>query len=343
MTIEIRNSIENIHCKIAGEFIDAISPYGKYFRHVSPEHIWIFRGHGDYKYKLLPAALRPENEDQLHALAGTESRRQRYPNQNVVQWLAEAKIIYHFLILADSTGLRLPENSHSMRTNLLDVIDKLQYHIHLIELGVKDSNQADQITWPPPAVVPLVALAQHHGLLTRLLDWSRSPYTAAYFAAMDAIDSKSTLLAVWAMFAAPLGWALPTDPLRVGYNLSMPSVQFAPADDRLYFKTAPRGDNPNLHAQDGVFTLYDSGNDSLGNAIQRNPLENRFEFTSPLEFEYQCPCLYHFTLPSSEAGQLLWYLDKNGTNAAKLFPGFDGTARSIRERKYQMQPSSIEI
>jgi len=60
------------------------------------------------------------------------------------------------------------------------------------------------------------------------------------------------------------------------------------------------------------------------------------ESENPIE-QYS-PLLFHFTLPRSEARQVLWYLYKMGINAAKLFPSFDGAARAVEEYLLQQAP-----
>jgi len=44
------------------------------------------------------------------------------------------------------------------------------------------------------------------------------------------------------------------------------------------------------------------------------------------------PVMYHFTLPKSEAGKLLWLLSKEGIDASCLFPGYDGIVRNMEMR-----------
>jgi hypothetical protein len=51
------------------------------------------------------------------------------------------------------------------------------------------------LTFDPGNVWEWMALAQHHGLPTRLLDWTRNPLVAAYFAVEEKHDDDSVIYA----------------------------------------------------------------------------------------------------------------------------------------------------
>jgi len=184
-------------------------------------------------------------------------------------------------------------------------------------------------------MLSLVALVQHHGLPTRLLDWSASPYIAAYFAAVDAIKDAvncgGALMAIWAIQAGAKCRHFYTS------NNSNPR--------ELQFLTAPRAANPNLHSQDGLFTLLAPCDciglvDSPDSEVDRRSLDELLGQAN----EQSCtnaPTFFHFVVPATEAPKVLWYLDKKGVHAAKLFPGFDGAARAVKEELLQEQPLEI--
>jgi hypothetical protein len=185
-----------------------------------------------------------------------------------------------------------------------------------------DRARAGDITnamWPPVELHEFMAIAQHHGIPTRLLDWSLDPLVAAYFAAMaDPSTSAAPTMAVWI-----LGRLLyRQDPiLELHVRISNPIV-------------VPYDLNRNAHAQRGVFTLhlpcFDSAAPGSKDAVpSAEPLDT---FLSRCSIEDPPNGLRKVTLPRTETANLLRLLDRRRISGSTMFPGYDGAARGAKER-----------
>jgi hypothetical protein len=181
----------------------------------------------------------------------------------------------------------------------------------------------------------VVALAQHYGVPTRLLDWTFKPLVAAYFAALNPAKRQSPdpakHLAVWVLNAA-----VPLPQLTQFINGKV---------ERLAFVQAPYASNPNLAAQAGLFTLDRLAKTGVGleetlpplvqrHLSKRMPAKAREAIIEALGATRGFPVFYKFTLPHAEAGTLLRLLAVEGIHAGTLFPGHRGVVESLVERKY---------
>jgi hypothetical protein len=175
-----------------------------------------------------------------------------------------------------------------------------------------------------------MALAQHHGLPTLLLDWTRRSRFAAYFAAAGVAGKEGdpvlgTHLAVWALqtdFAmgsfADLG-PRPGDGVREGTYLEE--------------YQAPSATNPNMRAQAGLFTILTSPDDS---SIERH-------FDKGFVANGLPSPLWRLTLPHAEARKLMQLLAYEGIDGASMFPGSDGVVKAMRESAIWNEPTTMRM
>jgi len=157
------------------------------------------------------------------------------------------------------------------------------------------------LTTPPPNDWEFLALARHHGLPTRLLDWTESPLVALFFAVEDPCDCDG---AVWTYFYANPGNPLPeshADPFSVKHL-------------GLY---RPRHLHPRIAVQSCLFTVH--------------PEKWKNE-TDPWS-----GFLTKVLIPRSNRPRLRHQLFRLGIHRAALFPDLDNAALHI-QRTWVSQP-----
>lgn len=219
-----------------------------------------------------------------------------------------------FFEIADRQGLRLADDSQILRAKLQEWTVYLN-NLCLVEPENDKNDEEEKLaSWPPRILLSLMALAQHSRIPTRLLDWTWSPYVAAYFAATNALrahpNERPEYLCVWVLFAAM-------------FDL-LESV--IPGRQTIVLVTVPTAQNANLRSQQGLFLLH---------RPQRGEIKaNGIFHCTPLEQKLNGPLysLEKLMLPVSEASELLRLLASQGVHGASMFPGFEGVAASIQER-----------
>jgi hypothetical protein len=200
---------------------------------------------------------------------------------------------------------------HRLERFCSDTLQQFRSHAEAV-LGVRfDLSDGEDYSM-------LLGLAQHHGLPTPLLDWTSSPYIAAFFAFSDAIESAEMR---------------PEDSHVRIYGLSRDFVsQNSPPIVTLpYFSPyisslsiLPRN-NPRLYAQQGQFL-----------ATNMADVEH---FLCSLESEYKKKILIAADIPISFANEALEDLKFMGLTAATLFPGLDGVCKMLKhEMSFKHRP-----
>lgn len=190
-----------------------------------------------------------------------------------------------------------------------------------------------------------MALMRHHGAPTRLLDWTRSPYVAAFFALADA--KEDGVSSIWAIDidaikaeaiqllsencvienpkGAPFSFSDRTVFDRVFLQKTKPSIVAPVQPLRMNERATSQQSlflcpNNSIHGFEfGLKQVLKSEKDRIAASGNRNPDGEIFEPER----------LFKLNIAPQARNDLLRELHRMNINYATLFPGLDGFSRSL--------------
>jgi hypothetical protein len=230
---------------------------------------------------------------------------------------------------------------HSFRTDAEEYVRqafKRRTHLYLRELP----NDKDELEW--------LALMRHHGAPTRLLDWTRSPYVAAFFATAEAKEDEVSV--IWAIDIQ----AIKSEAIRIlaadGLIATSEGMDFSFSDPEAFSAVFMRKTHPAIVAPVQPFRTSERVTSQQGLFLCPNDLFFGFEFglkqvlrsdldsvekwrqereryesrsIKPIKPER----LFKLCITPQARCELLRELHRMNINYATLFPGLDGFARSL--------------
>lgn len=281
------------------EFWRFISPDGDLIQRMGMTARPIFRGQGNASWPLKPSALRQDVINKYNI------SRSIYSQTDHVMFF-EYELLSAYVHHCDEMGLAIPGDSHEFR-------QKAEFFTFAEKFG-SNANE-----WPTEDFYPLLASAQHHGVPTRLLDWTRSPFVAAYFAGIQAFDSMKPCgsltddVVVWGIDAREVH--------RIRHETTN-------AITEIHHVGLPGITSKNLAAQKGCFLLVKwivgqsrDADFDMGPAIDEI-LRANADVT-----------LHKVVLSHQHVGNLIFKCNDYGLSAATLFPGHDGAGKAAKEFK----------
>jgi hypothetical protein len=187
------------------------------------------------------------------------------------------------------------------------VIPEIHYHISAIRDEIIDLRKEEEFG-------AFLALIQHHGFPTPLLDWTLSPYIAAYFAFKEVNDQLPASANVKIYVFDYVEW---TRNFQQPLNLRDITMKYVSVL-RPYARF-----NPRIISQQSTFTVTN--------------VDDMEAYITDRSFEKKKTFLYTALLSVKEKPHILRELNLMGINDMTLFPSIDGICRTLKSQFFSAE------
>lgn len=170
-------------------------------------------------------------------------------------------------------------------------------------------ESAFSLTELPQSFVECLAVAQHHGLATRLLDWTKNPLVACFFAVSSESDKDAVIYAFESISIHERATADMTRDNLINHH-GIICYQ-------------PKAINSRLISQQGLFTIHCPPHEPF--PVRQSVIDGG------------ATNIKRFIIPSALKPDVKTMLDNYGINEAALFPDLDGLARYVNRQTLEMK------